>query len=336
VSDTESEFLELFRDEANERLDNMVDNLLALESGRAEPDALDALFRDAHTIKGGAGMLGLDDVRTLAHAVEDVLGSVREAGVFPPELADPLLRAADALRKHVAGDGEGTPDLLDELAASVASVTGGEAPAASASTAPAPAPSERRAIRVPPQKIDRLLDLVGETVLHRRRLEHLLGVREARQEPGVVRRLQRLPDVAVRLALEPGEVREHPAQCRLPVMGVWQVLRERVVEAELAGLAQLHDRGRREGLRDRADAVLGLGGRLALVLDARVADRVGPQHLPLADDRGTDTREPFRLCRAQERAELLRDVLRRGQEPRAPGGSARRRARRRRRRCRGA
>jgi len=131
VSDTESEFLELFRDEANERLDNMVDNLLALESGRAEPDALDALFRDAHTIKGGAGMLGLDDVRTLAHAVEDVLGSVREAGVFPPELADPLLRAADALRKHVAGDGEGTPDLLDELAASVASVTGGEAPAAS-------------------------------------------------------------------------------------------------------------------------------------------------------------------------------------------------------------
>ncbi len=175
MSDTESEFLELFRDEANERLDNMVDNLLALESGRAEPDALDALFRDAHTIKGGAGMLGLDDVRTLAHAVEDVLGSVREAGVFPPELADPLLRAADALRKHVAGDGEGTPDLLDELAASVASVTGGEAPAASASTAPAPAPSERRAIRVPPQKIDRLLDLVGETVLHRRRLEHVIG-----------------------------------------------------------------------------------------------------------------------------------------------------------------
>jgi two-component system chemotaxis sensor kinase CheA len=178
IDDVEPEFLELFRDEANERLDNMVDTLLGLEAGAAAPEALDALFRDAHTIKGGAGMLGLDDVRTLAHAIEDVLDTAREAGEFPLRLADPLLRATDALRRHVVGESEGTPDLLDELAASRAGIvvdvpgrpTGG--PAAS----PAPAvPTERRAIRVPAQKIDRLLDLVGETVLHRRRLEHALG-----------------------------------------------------------------------------------------------------------------------------------------------------------------
>jgi len=179
MSDPDSEFLELFRDEANERLDNMVDTLLALEAGRVDPGAVDALFRDAHTIKGAAGMLGLDDVRTLAHAVEDVLDSVRESGTFPPEFADPLLRATDALRRHVAGDGEGTPDLLDELAASRASVVDaksgtGDAPAVRAPD-PAPAQSERRGIRVPPQKIDRLLDLVGETILHRRRLEHVIG-----------------------------------------------------------------------------------------------------------------------------------------------------------------
>ncbi len=178
MSDAEAEFLELFRDEANERLDNMVDTLLALESGRAAPDALDSLFRDAHTIKGGAGMLGLDDVRALAHAVEDVLESARSAGEFPPRLADPLLRAADALRKQVAGDGNGEPDLLDELAASRAAVTGGDEPAPAAPEArptPAAPASERRGIRVEPQKIDRLLDLVGETVLHRRRLEHVIG-----------------------------------------------------------------------------------------------------------------------------------------------------------------
>ena len=57
----DADFLEIFRDEANERLDSMVDTLLALEGGSG-PDAIDALFRDAHTIKGGAGMLGLDDV----------------------------------------------------------------------------------------------------------------------------------------------------------------------------------------------------------------------------------------------------------------------------------
>ena len=177
MSDSASEFLELFRDEANERLDNMVDTLLALEAGSADPGAVDGLFRDAHTIKGGAGMLGLDDVRTLAHAVEDILEAVRESGEFQPQLIDPLLRAADALRSHVAGEGGGTPDLLDELAASRAAMVGGTPPP-SADPAPAatPArPTERRGIRVPPQKIDRLLDLVGETVLHRRRLEHVLG-----------------------------------------------------------------------------------------------------------------------------------------------------------------
>ena len=52
--DAEAEFLELFRDEANERLDSLVDTLLALESGSADPDAINSVFRDAHTIKGGA------------------------------------------------------------------------------------------------------------------------------------------------------------------------------------------------------------------------------------------------------------------------------------------
>jgi two-component system chemotaxis sensor kinase CheA len=179
MKEAEEEFLDLFRDEANERLDNMVDTLLGLESGRAAPEALDSLFRDAHTIKGGAGMLGLDDACTLAHAIEDVLESAREAGEFPLELTDPLLRAADALRRHIAGDGEGTSDLLDELAASRAGVAAADAPVRPAAgpiaAAPTAAPAEKRAIRVPAQKIDRLLDLVGETVLHRRRLEHLLG-----------------------------------------------------------------------------------------------------------------------------------------------------------------
>jgi two-component system chemotaxis sensor kinase CheA len=181
MNEAEAEFLELFRDEANGRLDNMVDTLLALENGRAGPDALDSLFRDAHTIKGGAGMLGLDDVRTLAHAMEDVLESARSVGEFPPHLTDPLLRAADALRLHIAGESEGTPDLLEELEASRAGAIGsGSAPPPQdaqpdVGPGPAPLPAERRGIRVSPQKIDRLLDLVGETVLHRRRLEHVLG-----------------------------------------------------------------------------------------------------------------------------------------------------------------
>ena len=171
---SDAEFLGIFRDEATQRLDHMVETLLAVESGRAAPDAVDSLFRDAHTIKGAAGMLGLGEIHVLAHAVEEILEGLRGSGEFPSELIDPLLRAADSLRRHVEGAGGADGDLLDELSAGSAQL--GQHPA------PRPAPPasippelERRSIRVPAEKLDRLLDLVGETVLHRRRLEHAIG-----------------------------------------------------------------------------------------------------------------------------------------------------------------
>ena len=99
MSQPEAEFLGIFRDEANERLDSMSATLLALEEGRGAADAIDSLFRDAHTIKGGAGMLGLEDIAGLAHSVEDVLADARTDATLAPELVDPLLRATDALRQ---------------------------------------------------------------------------------------------------------------------------------------------------------------------------------------------------------------------------------------------
>lgn len=214
MSQPEAEFLGIFRDEANERLDSMSTALLAIEDGRASADAIDSLFRDAHTIKGGAGMLGLDAIGVLAHAVEDVLADARQAGELPAGLADPLLRAGDALRALVNGD-ESAPGAVSALIAELAS---GAAPASAAADAPAepPAPpvetpqlrvvQERatlpatdatppeverrgvgaeaqpargRTVRVPAEKLDVLLDLVGETVLHRQRLGHLVASSDA-------------------------------------------------------------------------------------------------------------------------------------------------------------
>ncbi len=169
-----TEFLEIFRDEARERLDRIVVTLLAVEAGGAAADAVDSLFRDTHTIKGAAGMVGLDEIGALAHVMEDLLAAARHDGALPLELVGPLLRAADALRRHVEGDGEPTAGLIAELEA--AQVTGNGSPAEPHDPAPAARASrERRSIRVPAAKLDTLLDLVGETVLHRRRLEHELG-----------------------------------------------------------------------------------------------------------------------------------------------------------------
>lgn len=170
--DDDAQFLELFKHETNERLDSMVATLLDLESGTTDPGALDSLFRNAHTIKGAAGMLGLDDIRTLAHALEDVLGSAREAGALPAELTEPLLRATDGIRSFVSAGGELDGSLGDELERARAGLAAAESPAVAVPSTDRPA--ESRTIRVPAEKIDRLLDLVGETVLHRRRLEHSL------------------------------------------------------------------------------------------------------------------------------------------------------------------
>jgi two-component system chemotaxis sensor kinase CheA len=217
MSEPEAEFLGIFRDEANERLETMSSVLLAIEEGRALPDAIDSLFRDAHTIKGGAGMLGLDEIATLAHAVEDVLSQARNRGELLPASVDVLLRAGDGLRTLVNAEADAdltaVAALIAELASglepaverTVARAAGTETPS-EAETAPlrlvrerAAAPAEgvsapaierrdtspegsaarSRTVRVPVEKLDVLLDLVGETVLHRQRLGHMVSSGDA-------------------------------------------------------------------------------------------------------------------------------------------------------------
>jgi two-component system chemotaxis sensor kinase CheA len=156
MSMLDPELLEVFSEEAIERIDRMVETLLALESGHAAPDAIDSLFRDAHSIKGSAGMVGMDEVHAIAHRIEDALEGPRDEGVFPPALADTLLRQTDELRRAVVGDGHAPPADEAEAEPELAQ------------------PQERRSVRMSTDKVDRLLDAVGETVLHSRRLEHLL------------------------------------------------------------------------------------------------------------------------------------------------------------------
>jgi len=178
MTDPDGEFIEIFRDEASGRLDRIVDTLLALERGGGAPDAVDSLFRDVHTIKGAAGMVGLNDVSALAHVMEDLLATARHHEALAAEHIDPLLRACDALRLHVEGKGEPNPGLIAEIIAAKAPGNGASvAPHEPAPSVAAPAPTaDSRSIRVPAEKIDTLLDLVGETVLHRRRLDHELSV----------------------------------------------------------------------------------------------------------------------------------------------------------------
>lgn len=66
--------------ESRELLQQMEDSLLVMEADRADSDAISAVFRAAHTIKGNAGIFGFDDIVAFTHVVESVLDEVR-AGV---------------------------------------------------------------------------------------------------------------------------------------------------------------------------------------------------------------------------------------------------------------
>jgi CheY-like chemotaxis protein len=107
------EFLPIFRDEAATRLDTFVGTLRSLDPDAPAPESMDLLRREAHTIKGAAGMVGLMHAHQLAHALEDVCRAAQEdGGALGGDLVEILLRAADALRAAVEGQEEPQPPRL--------------------------------------------------------------------------------------------------------------------------------------------------------------------------------------------------------------------------------
>src|SRR6476646_3188049 len=119
------ELLATFRAEVEERLASLQAGLLALETHASPRQVITLLFRDAHTVKGSARMLGLEGVLTVAHTMEDLLGALRD-GRFAvrKDLVDLLLAACDGIARALPGpdasdDAELAP-LLDALTRAVA------------------------------------------------------------------------------------------------------------------------------------------------------------------------------------------------------------------------
>ncbi|MBC3365965.1 chemotaxis protein CheW [Pseudomonas sp. SWRI154] len=82
--------------EAREQLQAMEESLLQLENDPADDDAIGAIFRAAHTIKGSAGLFGLEPIVSFTHIVEDVLDRLREGSVtVDPGLIAVLLKSGD-------------------------------------------------------------------------------------------------------------------------------------------------------------------------------------------------------------------------------------------------
>jgi len=76
------EYLQTFVVECSELLEQMEEALLMVEQAEHDPEIINAIFRAAHTIKGSAGMFGLDPIVAFTHAAESVLDRVRSGDVI--------------------------------------------------------------------------------------------------------------------------------------------------------------------------------------------------------------------------------------------------------------
>ncbi|MEM9759274.1 MAG: chemotaxis protein CheW [Pseudomonadota bacterium] len=141
--DLDDEVVALYVEEALEHLDGIEDVLLEIESGgaNADPDLVNKVFRGIHSVKGGAGFFGLDNIKDLGHDMENVLNMIRNKELVPtPEIVSVLLASADLLQQmfdDLAGSNE--RDISESIQALRAISEGGaaDAPAAEAEQ-PAP------------------------------------------------------------------------------------------------------------------------------------------------------------------------------------------------------
>jgi two-component system chemotaxis sensor kinase CheA len=138
---SEGDFQRLFATEAEGRLDTLVDELLELEKGGANPELVASLFREAHTIKGGAAVVGMTHVARVAHALEDLLEEVRRdrRGV-DAALIDAVLAGVDAIRTLIplAVAGQDHEQAAFDAEQRLRIAVGG--PPVAGETAPAPEP----------------------------------------------------------------------------------------------------------------------------------------------------------------------------------------------------
>ncbi|WP_310599833.1 chemotaxis protein CheW [Desulfobulbus sp.] len=158
MSIEDDEILQGFVEESLEHLADIENDLLAIEEGGADIDVelVNKVFRAAHSIKGGAGFMGLTVIQDLAHAAENVLGLIRSGKLVPtPNIVNVLLLAADELQNLIEDVGNSnTVDITSHTTALNTIFEGGEAPVAAAKKAPqperaAPAPAKPNEIAPP-------------------------------------------------------------------------------------------------------------------------------------------------------------------------------------------
>lgn len=216
LPELDAEVFSYFAPEAQEYLETLETALLRLDKDPTNADTIQLLFRTAHTLKGSAFTVGFTAIGDLTHHLEDLMGAVRDGRMtLTPGMADAIFKSVDVVRLLLKRDSRQMPQMRREFAAIKSRLQrlaeGVEEPVAAIATpaavpmaAPAEGPAQarpeaaeqpepERAAKAPPQqrdveegavirvsrdRLERLLNLVGELVIGRGRLEQRLLVLE--------------------------------------------------------------------------------------------------------------------------------------------------------------
>lgn len=244
------EVLREFFVESTELVEELDQDLVALEESPGDKDLLNKIFRAAHTLKGSSSFLGFKEISEVTHRVEDIFNKLRrDEMALCPETMDVILEAVDRLKRllDAAQAGEAAPPVKDLIAALGEALEGGrprklgeilvedegvprkvieealkkqeegkplgQVLVESAAVSPeaverslakqpkqkAPAAQQDQTVRVDVERLDALMNLVGELVLGKNRLAQLRSQMEERWEGEEI--IEQLADTSAQIDL---------------------------------------------------------------------------------------------------------------------------------------
>lgn len=170
---------DFFLIEAEEHLKTMTDGLLALEKNPTDKSTIDQVFRAAHTLKGAASSVGFKATEVASHGLEDVLEQIREGELsLDPTITDTLLGSLDALKETLNLETKGDKSaskVARQMVDLVATIGGSveKTPAKTQVFFPSDDVKITREpdVRVKLSKLDNLMNLTGEFLVQRSRLD---------------------------------------------------------------------------------------------------------------------------------------------------------------------
>ena len=182
-------YAKLFLSESKENLSEINAALLELERGGSDA-AVARLFRAVHTMKGMGGAMGYISVAELSHELETLLDKLRNSAIAVTRpMIDTLFAGVDALEQAVDAATAASPQQLDVSAAIARIRQAGEdekpqtfvaeiaavspPPKPEPEAAPAPPPKATRQIRIDSKRLDTLMNVLGELVIARDRIQKI-------------------------------------------------------------------------------------------------------------------------------------------------------------------